>query len=143
MTTRQEVVQYMIGQCEKLKGLSKSAEIEKVVKEEIDYKIVVEYLTKNNREISEEKTKSRYLIKGNYLMLKEEEFKGNEREMLCLIWGLNKSKKTRTLPDYKDAEIIADLQVFIDTLISEHKINEEVIRNKQICEISSLEEILK
>ena len=143
MTTRQEVVQYMTGQCEKLKGLSKSAEIEKVVKEEIDYKIVVEYLTKNNREISEEKTKSRYLIKGNYLMLKEEEFKGNEREMLCLIWGLNKSKKTRTLPDYKDAEIIADLQVFIDTLISEHKINEEVIRNKQICEISSLEEILK
>lgn len=127
MTTRQEVVQYIIGKCELLeKGNIKDFQkMEERVRDDIDYTPV-----------------ARSLINGNVLMLKKEEFKGHEISLLYFVWGLNKSKKTRVLRDFRDAEIIADLDAFMDTLVSEYNVDES-IRTKQIYEISSLEEVFK
>lgn len=127
MTTRQEVVQYIIGKCELLeKGNIKDFQkMEERVRDDIDYTPV-----------------ARSLINGEAVMLKKEEFKGHEIPLLYFVWGLNKSKKTRALRDFRDAEIIADLDAFMDTLVSEYNVDES-IREKQIYEISSLEEVFK
>lgn len=127
MTTRQEVVQYIIGKCELLeKGNIKDFQkMEERVRNDIDYTPV-----------------ARSLINGKVVMLKKEEFKGHEISLLYFVWGLNKSKKTRALRDFRDAEIIADLDAFMDTLVSEYNVDES-IRTKQIYEISSLEEVFK